>query len=70
MRHCHLTLRLTYDIEPSRDNPMGLDEFRPIYMYKIITKILANRMKCVLPKVIDFSQSSFLKGRGYWTISL
>jgi len=34
------------------------------YVYKIISKVLANRLKRVLLKVIDNTQSALLKGRG------
>jgi len=41
-----------------------LNEFRPISLvgcvYKILSKILANRLKKVLPSVIDVNQSTFL----------
>jgi len=47
---------------------LGLDDYRPISLvgcvYKIISKVLANRIKNVLPKVIDSSQYAFIKGRG------
>jgi len=33
-------------------------------MYKILSKILANKLKYVLPKVIDIHQSTFISGRG------
>jgi len=33
-------------------------------MYKIVAKILSNRLKKVLHKVIDERQSTFLEGRG------
>jgi len=33
-------------------------------MWKVIAKILANRLKGVLPKVIDKHQAAFLSGRG------
>jgi hypothetical protein len=32
-------------------------------MYKIISKVLANRLKSVLGKVVSHSQTAFIKGR-------
>jgi len=53
---------------PKKDNPSDLNEFRPISLvscvYKILSKILANRLKKVLPSIIDVNQSAFLSGRG------
>jgi hypothetical protein len=44
-----------------------IKDFRPISLvggiYKIIAKVLANRLKSVLEKVISKSQSAFIKGR-------
>jgi len=44
-----------------------VDDYRPISLvgctYKIISKILSNRLKSVLPKIINYSQSTFIKGR-------
>ena len=44
-----------------------MKDFRPIRLvgslYKIIAKVLANRLKGVLDKVISKSQSAFIKGR-------
>jgi len=34
------------------------------FLYKIIAKILGNRLKSMLDKVIDQTQSTFLSGRG------
>jgi len=51
-----------------KDNPSNLNEFRPISLvgcvYKILSKIMANRLKKVLPSIIDVNQSTFLSGRG------
>ena len=33
-------------------------------VYKVLAKILANRLKAVLHNVIDKNQSAFLRGRG------
>jgi len=53
---------------PKVRDPAKLEQYRPISlvgaMYKIIAKVLAERIKNVLPHVIDESQSTFLKGRG------
>ncbi|KAJ0806197.1 putative RNA-directed DNA polymerase [Helianthus annuus] len=53
-------------IPKSRD-PLGLSDYRPISLVgvinKVISKILANRMKPILNDIISNSQSAFLKGR-------
>jgi len=53
---------------PKVKNPVYLDQYRPISLvgaiYKIISKVLAGRIKKVLPSVIDDYQSAFLKDRG------
>ena len=45
----------------------NLDNWRPISLlnvdYKIATKTIANRVKSVLTKIIDHSQTGFIKGR-------
>jgi len=52
---------------PKRERPFSLNDYRPISlvgcMHKIISKILANRLKSVLAMVIDSHQSTFLTGR-------
>ena len=53
---------------PKKDkNNLLLKNWRPISLlntdYKILAKILANRLKKVLPHIINFDQSGFLKGR-------
>lgn len=49
------------------DNPTSLKMHRPICLctvtYKIITKLIANRLKAVLPDLIGRQQMSFVQGR-------
>ena len=53
---------------PEVRNPIYLDQYKPISLvgalYKIISKVLVERIKKVLPMVIDDCQSAFLKNRG------
>jgi hypothetical protein len=52
---------------PKVVNPSMVHQFRPInltnFNYKIISKILSNRFKPLLHKIISPTQSAFLKGR-------
>ena len=52
---------------PKVSNPQSLDEYRPVSligcMYKIVAKLLANRLKKVMPIIIDECQSAFIEGR-------
>jgi len=52
---------------PKVRDPAKLERYRPIslvgVMYKVISKVLAERIKKVLPVVIDECQSAFLKDR-------
>ena len=52
---------------PKVPNPSKLSDYMPISccktIYKCISKILANRLKTVLPTLIDGAQSAFIPGR-------
>nr|GEY09661.1 transposon TX1 [Tanacetum cinerariifolium] len=54
-------------IIPKVTNPIGLGDFRPISLigcyYKIIAKVLAERIKKVVGKVVGDVQNAFIKGR-------
>lgn len=52
---------------PKVDCPSSISDFRPISLigsiYKILAKVLANRLKKVVPRVIGEAQLAFLGGR-------
>ena len=52
---------------PKGQNPETVKDFRPInlcnVLYKIIAKVLANRLQAILPHVMSKTQSAFVLGR-------
>ena len=58
--------RTNIALVPKINNPSKMKDFHPISLnnvaYKLISKVLANRLKVVLPHLISENQSAFLAG--------
>ena len=52
---------------PKKSNAVNIKDFRPISLvgsvYKLLSKVLANRLRAVLDKLISETQNSFVGGR-------
>ena len=52
---------------PKVNHPQSLNDYRPISligcMYKVIAKLLANKLRHVIPVLIDERQTTFIKDR-------
>ena len=52
---------------PKIKNPIKMTDFRPLSLcnvvYKLISKVLINRLKVILPQTISENPSAFLSGR-------
>lgn len=55
---------------PKKYNPMNVSDFRCVSLngciYKVISKVLANRLEHVISKVISEPQSVIVGGRRFW----
>jgi hypothetical protein len=63
-------MQLFLTLIPKKVEALEVKDFRPISlvgwgggMYKIIAKVLANRLRVVLGKLVSSSQNAFVQGR-------
>ena len=54
-------------VVPKKTDSLEMRDFRPIaccnVLYKVVSKIIANRLKLLLPRMITENQSAFVRGR-------
>ncbi|KAL1189749.1 putative mitochondrial protein [Cardamine amara subsp. amara] len=52
---------------PKKVNPKCMKDLRPIslcsVMYKIVSRVMASRLKCFLPEIVSETQGAFVSGR-------
>lgn len=74
VKDCFLNPFLIHDVNktlltlvPKCVDPSRVSQFRPIALcnvvYKVVTKIVAQRMRTIMPYVVSANQSSFIPGR-------
>jgi hypothetical protein len=53
------------ELIPKETNPSNFSRFRPISLcnstYKVLTKVIANQVKPLLPKLISYNQGGFME---------
>jgi hypothetical protein len=58
---------LPVSLIPKKARAVEIKDFRPISLvgglYKIISKVLTNRLKSLLGKIVSSSQNAFIRGR-------